>query len=64
MMTAVSKNIATAEVPRELDINLRSSCLACSFITSCAVAERKSSPDYDVLIGSYRINALKERCLL
>ncbi|MHB8566538.1 MAG: hypothetical protein ACYC7D_09590 [Nitrososphaerales archaeon] len=48
----------------ELDVNLRSSCLACNFLTSCAVADEKSSPDHDALLGSYRFGALKERCLL
>lgn len=46
------------------DINLRSSCLDCAFLANCPVAEKRGTPKLDVLIGTYRITALKKRCLV
>ena len=48
----------------EIDVNLRGSCLACAFVSSCTITEEKASPDLDVLLGSYRFPSLKERCLI
>ncbi|MHB1909072.1 MAG: hypothetical protein ACYCQJ_09430 [Nitrososphaerales archaeon] len=47
-----------------LKLNLRENCLDCKFIENCPVVESNASPEHDVLIGSYRISALKSRCLL
>ena len=49
---------------REMEINLRSSCLDCQFLSNCPIVEKKSSPESDVLIGSYRFRALNDKCLL
>ncbi|MGI0081264.1 MAG: hypothetical protein ACRECH_16780, partial [Nitrososphaerales archaeon] len=48
----------------QLSINLRHSCVDCAFVISCPIAQQRGAPDTDVLVGSYRISALKERCLL
>lgn len=64
MMPTFYRNVAHVEIDSELDINLRSTCLACKFLANCPVAEERSAPDKDVLLGSYRFRALKERCLV
>jgi hypothetical protein len=48
----------------EIDLNLRSSCLACAFVSNCIIAEARASPDLDVLVGSYRFLSLKDKCLV
>jgi hypothetical protein len=48
----------------ELDINLRSSCIDCKFVMSCHVATKSGTPKLDVLLGTYRFNALEKRCLV
>ncbi|MGA2874724.1 MAG: hypothetical protein ABSE82_04200 [Nitrososphaerales archaeon] len=45
-------------------VNLRSSCLACKFVSNCPVVDESASPNSDVLIGTYRISALMTRCLV
>lgn len=66
MMPTFYRDVAQAANKKEseLDINLRSACLACRFLANCPVAEERSTPDRDVLLGSYRFGALKERCLV
>ncbi|MHB1867858.1 MAG: hypothetical protein ACYCPP_02830 [Nitrososphaerales archaeon] len=46
-----------------VEINLRSSCLACKYVSFCPVVDESASPDKDTLIGSYNFKALKTRCL-
>ena len=60
----VSKTKGSLPLDEQLSINLRHSCVDCEFVISCPVAQQKGGPEVDVLVGSYRIGALKERCLL
>jgi hypothetical protein len=46
-----------------VEINLRSSCLACKYVSFCPVVDESASPDTDTLLGSYSFKALKTRCL-
>jgi hypothetical protein len=55
------KSVALDE---QFNINLRQSCLDCPFVISCPVSQERGGPEMDVLVGSYRVAALKERCLL
>lgn len=48
----------------EIDVNLKSSCIACPFVAVCDVTDARASPDLDVLLGTYRFLALKEKCLV
>lgn len=57
---------ASVEIADEanFDVNLRSSCIECCFLSECPVAGKKGTPKLDVLLGTYRIRALKKRCLV
>ena len=48
----------------KFDINLRSSCLDCQFLSSCPIAEKRGTPKLDVLLGTYSSKALSKRCLV
>lgn len=61
---SVSKTQDPLQLDDELSINLRHSCIDCPFVVGCPVAQQSGGPDVDVLVGSYRVSALKERCLL
>ncbi|MHB1868551.1 MAG: hypothetical protein ACYCPP_06350 [Nitrososphaerales archaeon] len=62
--TENASGITSMREERDLDINLRSSCLACEFVSNCPVVDVSASPDSDTLIGTYRFSALKTRCLV
>ena len=59
-----SKEQASLATVEDIEINLRSSCLACAFAADCAITETRGTPDRDVLLGSYRFLALKDKCLV
>ncbi len=61
---SVSNAQESLPLAEQFDINLRQSCIDCAFVISCPIAQEKGGPDIDVLVGSYRVAALKERCLL
>jgi len=48
----------------EIDINLKSSCVACPFVACCNATDERGSPDRDVLVGTYRFLSLKEKCII
>ena len=63
-LTENASRVRIMHEARALDINLRSSCLACEFVSNCPVVDASESPDFDTLIGTYRFSALKTRCLV
>jgi hypothetical protein len=52
-----------SETLDSVEINLRSSCLACRYISFCPVADESASPDADWRVGRYTFRSLKTMCL-
>lgn len=52
------------ESRNSIELNLRESCLACKFMSSCVVMDEIGAADRDDLVGLYRFSALKDRCIV